>query len=82
MHAGLSALQQAADFGYYSTVYGTQPRDVQLKMPSWAWFLVTIAVLSISVAGEFRAHSSLTTVHAHETIRAHTAQATTCMVLA
>ena len=81
MYAGLSVLQQAAEYGYSSTVYAPQPRDVQLQMPSWAWFLVTVAVLSISVAGDFRAQSPLTTVHVHETIRAHTAQATICMVL-
>ena len=81
MYAGLSVLQQAAEYGYSSTVYAPQPRDAQLRMPAWAWFLVTTAVLSISVAGEFWAHSPLTTVHAHETIRAHTAQAATCMVL-
>ena len=78
MHAGLSVLQQAAEYGYSSSVYAPQPRDAQLQMPSWAWFLVTIAVLSISVAGEPWAHTPLTT----EAIRAHTAQATTCVVLA
>ena len=57
MHAGLSVLQQAAEYGYSSTVYAPRPRDVQLKMPAWAWFLVTVAVLSICVAGEIRAYS-------------------------
>lgn len=52
MHAGLSVLQQAAEYGYSSTVYVSQPRDAQPKMPGWAWLLVAIAVLSISVAGE------------------------------
>ena len=51
-HAGLSVLQQAAEYGYLSTVYASQPNDMQLKMPGWAWFLVAIAVLSISVAGK------------------------------
>lgn len=52
MHAGLSVLDQAADFGYPSTVYMSQPRDTLPKMPSWAWLLVAVAALSIPMAGK------------------------------
>ena len=52
MHAGLSVLEQAADYGYPSTVYTSQPRDTLPKLPSWAWLLVAVAALSIPMAGE------------------------------
>ena len=54
MHAGLSVLQQAAEYGYPSTVYASHPGDVRPKMPGWAWLLVAVAMLSISVAGDPR----------------------------
>ena len=87
VHAGLSVLQQAAEYGYSSTVYTPQLKDAQPKMPGWAWLLVAIAVLSISVAGEACTCYCIKgiaqgIVHAKEATRARTVQATTVLASA
>ena len=48
--AGLSVLQQAAAFGYPSTVYAIRPK-VTLCVPPWAWLIIGIAALALLVAG-------------------------------
>lgn len=48
--AGLSVLQQAAAFGYPSTVYEIRPK-VPLCVPAWAWIIIAVAALALLVAG-------------------------------
>ncbi|CAL5224945.1 g7714 [Coccomyxa viridis] len=47
---GLSVLQQAAAFGYPSTVYEIRPK-VPLCVPAWAWIIIAVAALALLVAG-------------------------------
>lgn len=52
LRAGMSTLQQAAAFGYPSTVYMIRPKDTFQKLPPWAWLMVALGALGILIAGE------------------------------